>query len=84
MIIPDVEVVEILPEDIDIDILYEDKDIIVVNKPQGMVVHPAVGHMAGTYLSMHFCITVKTSFLVLMESKDQVLCIELIKIPLVY
>ena len=51
LIIPDVEVVEILPEDIDIDILYEDKDIIVVNKPQGMVVHPAVGHMTGTLVN---------------------------------
>ena len=51
LIIPDVEVVEILPENIDIDILYEDKDIIVVNKPQGMVVHPAVGHMTGTLVN---------------------------------
>ncbi len=49
--IPDVEVVKILPENIDIDILYEDKDIIVVNKPQGMVVHPAAGHMTGTLVN---------------------------------
>ena len=49
--IPDVEPVEILPENIDIDILYEDKDVIVVNKPQGMVVHPAPGHMTGTLVN---------------------------------
>ena len=49
--IPDVEAVKILPENIDIDILYEDKDIIVVNKPQGMVVHPAAGHMTGTLVN---------------------------------
>ena len=40
-----------MPENIDIDILYEDKDVIVVNKPQGMVVHPAPGHMTGTLVN---------------------------------
>ncbi len=49
--IPDVEPVKILPEDIPLDILYEDKDVIVVNKPQGMVVHPAAGHMTGTLVN---------------------------------
>lgn len=44
-------------EDIPLDIMYEDKDIIVVNKPQGMVVHPAVGHINGTLVNglLHHC-----------------------------
>ena len=44
-------------EDIPLDILYEDKDIIVVNKPQGMVVHPAAGHPDGTLVNalLHHC-----------------------------
>lgn len=41
----------ILPEDIPLDILYEDKDVIVVNKPKGMVVHPAPGHYEGTLVN---------------------------------
>lgn len=49
--IPDVEPVKIVPENIAIDILYEDSDVIVVNKPQGMVVHPAAGHMTGTLVN---------------------------------
>lgn len=49
--VPEVQEVEILPEDIPLDILYEDKDIIVVNKPQGMVVHPAPGHYTGTLVN---------------------------------
>lgn len=43
---PDIE-----PEDIPLDILYEDKDVIVVNKPKGMVVHPAAGHYTGTLVN---------------------------------
>ena len=43
--------VEILAEDIPLDILYEDKDIIVVNKPRGMVVHPATGNYQGTLVN---------------------------------
>lgn len=42
---------DILPEDIPLDILYEDKDVIVVNKPKGMVVHPAAGHYTGTLVN---------------------------------
>ncbi len=42
---------EILPEDIPLDILYEDEDLIVVNKPKGMVVHPAPGHYSGTLVN---------------------------------
>ena len=40
-----------IPEAIDIDILFEDMDIIVVNKPPGMVVHPAPGHYTGTLVN---------------------------------
>lgn len=48
---------EIEPEDISLDIIYEDSDIIVVNKPKGMVVHPAAGHTCGTLVNalMHHC-----------------------------
>ena len=42
--IPDPQVLDIQPENIPLDILYEDEDIILVNKPKGMVVHPAAGH----------------------------------------
>ena len=44
-------------EDIPLDILYEDRDIIVVNKPKGMVVHPAAGHYSGTLVNalMYHC-----------------------------
>lgn len=49
--------IEILPENIPLDILYEDDDIIVVNKPKGMVVHPAPGHFTGTLVNalMYHC-----------------------------
>ena len=42
---------EIVPEDIPLDILYEDHDVILVNKPKGMVVHPAAGHYTGTLVN---------------------------------
>ena len=42
---------DIRPENIPLDILYEDKDVIVVNKPKGMVVHPAAGHYSGTLVN---------------------------------
>lgn len=47
----------IVAENIPLDILYEDKDIIVVNKPKGMVVHPAAGHYSGTLVNalMYHC-----------------------------
>ena len=45
--IPEPVKLEVAAEDIDIDILYEDEDIVVVNKPQGMVVHPAAGNYTG-------------------------------------
>lgn len=48
---------EILPENIPLDILYEDEDILIVNKPKGMVVHPAAGHYSGTLVNalMYHC-----------------------------
>lgn len=42
--VPEEEPIKAIPEDIPIDVVYEDDDVIVVNKPQGMVVHPAAGH----------------------------------------
>lgn len=49
--IPEAVVPEIMAEDISIDILYEDADLLVVNKPKGMVVHPAAGHYSGTLVN---------------------------------
>ena len=48
---------DIAAEDIPLDILYEDADILVVNKPKGMVVHPAPGHLSGTLVNavMYHC-----------------------------
>lgn len=49
--VPDLSEPDILPENIPLDILYEDEDILVVNKPKGMVVHPANGHICGTLVN---------------------------------
>lgn len=49
--LPDAVEPDILPEDIPLDILYEDDDLLVVNKPKGMVVHPAAGHYSGTLVN---------------------------------
>ena len=49
--LPDPVAPDILPEDIPLDIVYEDDDLIVVNKPQGMVVHPANGNYTGTLVN---------------------------------
>ena len=48
---------EVLPEDIPLDVVYEDDDVILVNKPKGMVVHPAPGNYTGTLVSalLHHC-----------------------------
>lgn len=55
--IPDAVPTEIVPENIPLDILYEDEDLLIVNKPKGMVVHPAVGHFTGTLVNaiMYHC-----------------------------
>lgn len=49
--IPTPEKLDIQPENIDLNIVYEDSDIIIVNKPKGMVVHPAPGHYSGTLVN---------------------------------
>ena len=55
--IPDAVPTEIVQENIPLDILYEDDDLLIVNKPKGMVVHPAVGHSTGTLVNaiMYHC-----------------------------
>ena len=54
---PDPVSYDITPEDISLDIVYEDNDLLVVNKPKGMVVHPAAGNFEGTLVNalMHHC-----------------------------
>lgn len=55
--VPEAVEPEILAENIPLDILYEDRDVILVNKPKGMVVHPAAGHYTGTLVNalMYHC-----------------------------
>ncbi|MEH7151481.1 RluA family pseudouridine synthase [Bacillus thuringiensis] len=55
--IPEPEALDIQPEDLNLEIYYEDADVLVVNKPRGMVVHPAPGHTSGTLVNglMHHC-----------------------------
>ena len=57
MDIPPLEMPEIKPENIPLDIIYEDDDVVIVNKPKGMVVHPAAGHYEGTLVNaiMYHC-----------------------------
>lgn len=54
---PEAEPLDIQAEDLNLDIIYEDSDVLVVNKPRGMVVHPAPGHTAGTLVNglMYHC-----------------------------
>lgn len=49
--VPDTQAVDIVPQNIPIDILYQDRDIVVINKPCGMVVHPAAGNEDGTLVN---------------------------------
>jgi 23S rRNA pseudouridine1911/1915/1917 synthase len=51
LVVPPPEKLDVCAEDIDLDILYEDKDLIVINKPRGMVVHPAAGNYSGTLVN---------------------------------
>lgn len=51
IIIPEPEVLDVIAEEMDLEIYYEDADVLVVNKPKGMVVHPAPGHMNGTLVN---------------------------------
>ena len=56
--LPEPEPVEAVPQDIPLDVVYEDADVIVVNKPSGMVVHPAPGHPDGTLVNalLYHCV----------------------------
>ncbi len=49
--LPEVQELDAKPEDIELDVVYEDHDIIVISKPRGMVVHPAVGNETGTLVN---------------------------------
>ena len=49
--IPEPEPLTLAPEDIPLDIVYEDGDLLVINKPKGLVVHPAAGHWSGTLVN---------------------------------
>lgn len=49
--VPEPEVVEYVAEDLPLEIVYQDEDVAVINKPQGMVVHPSAGHTSGTLVN---------------------------------
>lgn len=49
--VPEIEEIDYVAEDIPLDIVYQDEDVVVVNKPQGMVVHPSAGHTSGTLVN---------------------------------
>ena len=55
--LPDPVSYDVKPENIPLDIVYEDEDLLVVNKPKGMVVHPAAGNFEGTLVNalMYHC-----------------------------
>ncbi len=55
--VPEPEILHVEAEDIPLDIRYEDDDLLIVNKPRGMVVHPAAGNYSGTLVNavMHHC-----------------------------
>ena len=55
--LPEPEETELLAQDIPLDVVYEDEDVIVINKPKGLVVHPAPGHADGTLVNalLHHC-----------------------------
>ena len=49
--LPDPEPIDVVPQNIPLDIVYEDEDLLVINKPKGMVVHPAPGNPDGTVVN---------------------------------
>ena len=57
VLLPEAVPVDVVPQDIPLDVVYEDGDVIVVNKPKGLVVHPAPGHPDGTLVNalLHHC-----------------------------
>ena len=48
IILPPIQPVDLVPEDIPLDIIHEDSQVLIINKPAGMVVHPSAGHSSGT------------------------------------
>lgn len=57
IVVPEPEMLDLKPENIPLEIVYEDDDLLIVNKPKGMVVHPAPGNYGGTLVNalMHYC-----------------------------
>ena len=55
--LPEADEPALIAQDIPLDVLYEDGDVIVINKPKGLVVHPAPGHADGTLVNalLHHC-----------------------------
>ena len=55
--LPEAQPVALVAQDIPLDVVYEDADVLVINKPKGMVVHPAAGHADGTLVNalLHYC-----------------------------
>lgn len=51
LVLPENEELDLQPEDLNLDVVYEDHDVIVINKPKGMVVHPAAGNQKGTLVN---------------------------------
>ena len=57
VILPELKEIPLVAQDIPLDVIYEDEDLLVINKPKGMVVHPAAGHEVGTLVNalLHHC-----------------------------
>ncbi len=57
IILPELKEIPLVAQDIPLDVVYEDEDLLVINKPKGMVVHPAAGHEDGTLVNalLHHC-----------------------------
>ncbi len=57
LLLPELRETELVAQDIPLDVVYEDADVLVVNKPKGLVVHPAAGHEDGTLVNalLHHC-----------------------------
>ena len=57
VILPELKEIPLVAQDIPLDVIYEDEDLLVINKPKGMVVHPAAGHEDGTLVNalLHHC-----------------------------
>ena len=62
--LPPLELQDISPEEIDLDIIYENRDVIVLNKPQGVVVHPGAGNHRGTLVNalVHYSRELRAAF----------------------